>query len=183
MSNAVVFRAKDLKKKKKKKGILKLQETKERRRRRRRECWDEELWWFRFSPSQTHSNPVLQNCRVLHFYFNKLCSNSVRWKVVAIANYRRRRFFIVSISIETANIYDMVFKIWLGFILVWKYLISVPYKIGKSGHIISIISCFGEMCCLKKECGFKETLYCTVCRMGNGKWKVAIRFFVVSRGI
>ena len=26
-----------------------------------------------------------------------------------------------------------------------KYLISIPYEIGKSGHIISIISCFGEM--------------------------------------
>ena len=47
-----------------------------------------------------------------------------------------------------------------------KYLISIPYEIGKSGHIISIISCFGEMWCLKKECGFKETLYCTVC----SKW-------------
>ena len=47
-----------------------------------------------------------------------------------------------------------------------KYLISIPYKIGKSGHIISIISCLGEMWCLKKECDFKETLYCTMCR----KW-------------
>ena len=143
---------------------MKFQETKERRR----EPWegDEELWWFWFSPNQTHSIPVLQNCRVLHFYLNKLCSNSVKWNMVAIANYRRRRFFIVGISLETAKIYNLVFKIWLRFYFSLKHVISIPYKIGKSGHIISIISCFGEMWCLKKECGFKETLYCTVCR----KW-------------
>ena len=100
-----------------KRGILKLQETKERRR---REPWAEELWCFRFSPSQIHSNPVLQNCCFLHFYFSKLYSDSMKWKMIAIANYKRRRFFIVSISLETAWIYNLVFKLWLSFLFLFE---------------------------------------------------------------
>ena len=101
------------------------------------------------------------------FYFNKLYSDSVKWKMVAIANYRRHRFFIVGISLETAKIYDLVFKIWLRFYFSLKFLISIPYNIGKSVHINNKL--VFQKCGVWRRNVVSEKIlkrHCTVCR----KW-------------
>ena len=128
MSNVVVLRAKDIEKR-----VEDLEKRESKETEERREPRVEELWWFWFSPSQTQtcSNPVLQNCRVLHFYFNKLSSDSVKRKMVAIANYRQRPFFIVGISLEQQKYIIWCLKYDWGFYFSLKYLISIPYEIGK----------------------------------------------------
>ena len=52
-----------------------------------------------------------------------------------------------------------------------KYLISIPYEIGKSGHIISIISCL-EKCGVWRRNVVSKRHYTILCaENGSEKWE------------